>query len=327
MIEQDHDRQPVAGSADVEMRAAAWLERKGFAPWTVADQTEFDAWLNASWAHRVAYWRLEMAWGRAERLTALRAPAVQTLVPARRERLPIFLKAMGALVVVGIAGASAFAYLSQPNDRSYATATGERKVVQLADGSRVELNTETALRISYRASARTVWLEKGEAYFEVKHDVAHPFTVLAGDHRITDLGTKFSVRRNDNQVEIALVEGRARVDPQTGTHTPSAVLSPGDVVIATTNSLRVVKKPEEELHNELGWRRGMLVFVNATLTDVATEFNRYNNTKMVIADSAAAHRRIGATFPAQDVEDFAVLARTVLRLHVEKQGNTIVISR
>jgi transmembrane sensor len=317
----------VTGSAEVEAHAAAWLERKSFASWMATDQAELDVWLATSWAHRVAYWRLETAWSRTERLTALRAPSVQSAEPVIHKRLPRFLKAIGALAFVGMVGVSAFAYFSQPKDSRYETATGEHKVLQLADGSRIELNTETVLRVSHSLNNRTAWLERGEAYFEVKHNVVHPFIVLVGDHRITDLGTEFSVRRNENQTKITLVKGRARIDPQTGTHTPSAVLVPGDVVVATMNSLQVVKKPQQELLNELGWRRGMLVFANTTLADVAAEFNRYNRTKMLIADPAAARRRIGATFPAQDVEDFAVLARTVLRLHVEKQGNTIVISR
>ena len=327
MSEPTCENPPVTGSADVDACAAAWLEHKNFAVWSAHDQEEFDTWLAASWAHRVAYWRLETAWSRTERLTALRTPDLKTATPTKHGRLSTLLATAAALTVIGIMGVSVSAYLSKPNDIRYATAIGERKAVRLSDGSRVELNTETVLRVSRRLSSRTVWLEKGEAYFEIKHDVAHQFTVLAGDHRITDLGTKFSVRKMDNEVKVALLDGRARVDPQTGTHTPSAVLSPGDVVIATANSLQVVRKPQQELRNELGWRRGMLVFANATLADVAAEFNRYNSTRMIVADPAAARRRIGATFPAQDVEDFAILARTVLRLHVEKQGNTIVISR
>ncbi len=328
MTDSNQEDRPATGSAEIEARAATWLERKNFASWSKADQAEFEAWLAISWAHRVAYWRLETAWGRTERLTALRAPGFNSVAPGKHKLLPALLRATGALALVGIMGASAFAYFSKSSDSRYTTAIGERKVLQLADGSRIELNTATALRVSRGKGRRTVWLEKGEAYFEIKHNAALPFTVFAGDHRITDLGTKFSVRNDDNQIKVALVEGLARVDPSSaGGHMPFAVLSPGDVVIATANSLKVIKKPEQELRNELGWRRGMLVFVHATLADVAAEFNRYNNTKLVITDSVAARRRIGATFPAQDLDDFAVLARTVLRLHVEKKGNQIVISR
>jgi len=320
--------QPPKGSAEIEACAAAWLERKNFTPWSNADQSELDVWLGASWAHRVEFWRLETAWNRMERLTALRAPRAENAPEARRRLMPALRKVAGAMVLAGVTGAAAYSYFSVPGDTRYATALGERKVLKLADGSSIELNTATSLRVSHDKAHRTVWLEKGEAYFDIKHDAARPFTVLVGSRRVTDLGTKFSIRKSNSEIKVALVEGLARVDPaEPSAHPSSAVLSPGDVAIATAGSLKVIRKPEQELRDELGWRRGMLVFVHATLADVAAEFNRYNDTKLVITDPDAATRRIGATFPAQDVDDFAALAKTVLRLHVEKKGNRIFISR
>lgn len=326
MIDQS-ETQPVTGSADVEALAAEWLERKNFSTWSETDRAALDTWLADSWAHRVAYWRIETAWSRAERLTALRSPVAAQ--PAKPNRVPpALLKVAGVLLVAGAIGISATGYFSKPSDARYATAIGERKVLKLADGSQVELNTATELRISKGTNNRTVWLDKGEAYFDIRHDAARPFTVIVGNRRITDLGTKFSVRNDRNQIKVALVEGRARVDPlDTSAHLSSAILSPGDVAIATVAGLSIVKTPERELRNALGWRNGMLIFVHATLADVAAEFNRYNTTKIVIDDPVAARRRIGATFPAQDLEDFAALAQTVLRLHVEKKGSEIVISR
>jgi transmembrane sensor len=238
------------------------------------------------------------------------------------------LRAVGALVIAAVAGVWGYTQFEKPTDTRYATGLGERKTLQLADGSRIELNTATTLRISRGSDHRTVWLDKGEAYFDIKHNAANPFTVFASGRRISDLGTKFSVRSDANRLKVALVEGLARIDDADGaSKASSAILSPGDVAVATATSLKVVKKPEQELRDQLGWRRGMLVFVHATLADVAAEFNRYNETKIVIADPAVAQRRIGATFPSQDLEDFAVLARTSLRLHVEQRDGNIIISR
>jgi len=323
------DRNPTAQTpVEIEDAAASWLERKNFAQWREADQAELEEWLAASWSHRVAFWRLETAWSRAERLTALRNPARTKIEPAKKAGPSLLLRAASAMLIAAIAGVWGYTQFERPNDTRYATGLGERKTLQLADGSRIELNTATTLRVSRGSDHRTVWLDKGEAYFDIKHNAANPFTVFAAGHRISDLGTKFSVRSDANRLKVSLVEGLARIDDANGaSKAASAILSPGDVALATATSLKVVKKPEQELRDQLGWRRGLLVFVHATLADVAAEFNRYNETKIVIADPAVAQRRIGATFPSQDLEDFAVLARTSLRLHVEQRDGNIIISR
>jgi len=314
-------------SAEIEAEAAAWLEQKSFSSWSQADQVRFDAWLSQSWPHRVAYWRMESAWARTERLTALKAPAPRRVENSFVRQRQLF-RVVAAAVLVATAGYLSFSYFAATPMTRYSTGVGEHKVLQLSDGSHIELNTRTSLRVSKGAGARKVWLDSGEAYFDVKHDAAHPFTVFAGNRRITDLGTKFAVRKNVGEIEVSLTEGKARVDAVASDSAEGfAVLVPGDVALATPAGVRVVHKPIQELHNELGWRRGMLVFVHATLADVAEEFNRYNATQLVIADPVAAKQKIGATFPAHGINDFAALAQTVLGLRVQRRANEIVITR
>ena len=191
-----------------------------------------------------------------------------------------------------------------------------------------ELNTDTVLRTNLEANRRTVWLYKGEAYFQIKHDAARPFIVMADGHRVMDLGTKFLVRRNTVQLEVAVVEGRVQFD--TAQDTPqarSAVLTSGDVIVATANATAMMRKSPQKLANELSWRRGLLIFDNATLATVAAEFNRYNSGQIVIADPAVNRLVVGGTFPVNDVKAFAELAQDVLGLHVERRGDETVISR
>ncbi|HEY5236887.1 MAG TPA: FecR domain-containing protein, partial [Rhizomicrobium sp.] len=199
--------------------------------------------------------------------------------------------------------------------------------VRLADGSQVELNTDTVLRADVSADQRTVWLDRGEAFFQVRHDVAHPFVVMAGKQRVTDLGTKFLVRRDSTRFEVAVMEGRVRFDTL-DSHAPQpATLTPGDVAVASANAMLVTRQPAQKLASELGWRHGVLVFEHTTLADAAAEFNRYNSEKLVIADAAAGRRTIGATFRTGDVELFARAAQELLGLRVENRGSEIVISR
>jgi transmembrane sensor len=197
----------------------------------------------------------------------------------------------------------------------------------LKDGSQIELNTDTTLRI-LAGDARHVTLEKGEAYFQIHHDEAHPFEVAVGGNRVVDLGTKFSIRASADRTEVALIEGSAKVESENPAESANAViLKPGDVAVATANSLAVSRKPEAALADQLAWRSDMLAFKYATLAEAAAEFNRYNQTKIVIADPRITGLTIYGNFPTRDVAGFADAAQVSLKLHVENRKGEIVITR
>jgi transmembrane sensor len=319
----------IATSArEVKARAAAFLEQRDCSDWSEADQAALAAWLGEASAHRIAYLRLSAAWSRTERLAALRMPNGDALALAPRRTLWRRLAGgVATLLVMATLGAMGVNYLLQPRERVYATALGGHQTVRLEDGSRIELNTNTTLRAAVNMRHRTVWLDGGEAFFQIAHDTGHPFIVMAGDHRVTVLGTKFLVRRDTNRLEVAVVEGRVRFDGADGHVTPqSAVLTPGDVVIATSSVVSSPKRPVQALAGELGWRRGVVVFDNTTLGEAASEFNRYNQQKLVV-DGAVAKLTIGGTFRTSDIKLFAQVAKDVLGLRVETRGDMDVISR
>ena len=233
---------------------------------------------------------------------------------------------------LGIAGLAIFAatgnYFSRPHEQTFETQIGGREQVILGDGTRIELNTDTAVRVSLDQNARAITLDRGEAFFQVRHDAEHPFVVKAGAHRVTDLGTEFSVRRDPNRVRVALIEGRARFDtPETGGRASSLELAPGDEVVATNDGVTLVKKPVAILKTGLGWRRGVVVFSNTALADAAEEFNRYSRKKIAFADPAIGHLRIEGTFQTDNIEAFADVLQAALGLHFEEREGTIMISR
>ncbi len=320
-----------ADAREIEEAAAAWLiRRRDCEDWTEANQAELDAWLGQSWARTTAFWRLEAAWGRADRLDALRTRAPRGgIAQMGRRFLPILIRAAAGVAALAVVGVPAgMALLHHDQKATYTAPFGGRETIVLRDGSKIELNTNTVLRVAESTSERKVWLDRGEAYFTVKHDASRPFVVIAANGRITDLGTKFFVRRDVGRLEVALVEGSAQFDENVGRKTArSALLSPGDVVVATTKSLSVTKEDGRVLTDKLGWRRGVLIFDNTPLSEVASEFNRYNRTKLVVADGAAASMGIGGTFPASDVAAFTRVAQGVLGLKVKNHGNEILISQ
>jgi transmembrane sensor len=315
-------------AAEKNAQAASWLRRKNLENWSEADEAALNAWLEGDIANRVAYWRLKAAWGRADRLAALR----RDKTPAHEEsKIPSrVLKIAAGVALIALSGAVGNSWLrhsqQQPNDAVYATALGERKTIALTDGSEIELNTNTAIRFHSAAAEKVVTLLKGEAYFQIKHDPRRLFIIKADGHRITDIGTKFRVRRDAARLEVSLLEGEVRFDSADG-RVKSLSMKPGDVVIATAHSAAVMQQPKRDIADTLGWRAGMIVFKHTTLAEAAAEFNRYNTRKIVIADSEAAKLTINGTFQTGDIAAFSDAAHAVFGLHVVSRGNATVISR
>lgn len=308
----------------VEAEAAEWLQRRRFWDWGDEDQKRLEAWLAQSVSHRVAYWRLNAGFERSERLTALREPeAFGRPAPSERERArPVLRLAAAGVAAVAIFGVASLQFLPSQKANTYETQVGGRQTIVLTDGSKIDLNTGTVVRVKGRSAE----LIHGEAFFQITHDAARPFVVTAGNHRITDLGTKFAVRTAQAGLEVSLVQGRARIDAPDAPAQRAAVLEPGDVAVATANRISVTRKSQQDLAGELGWRRGVLVFHQTTLGDAAAEFNRYNSKKLIVADARAAKLTIGATFSTDDIGAFARVAKTVFGLRVDDRGNEIVIS-
>jgi transmembrane sensor len=309
----------------IEARAAEWLiERQDKESWSAEDRDALEEWLAQSPAHEIAFLRLEEAWGRSQRLSALHPPAPESLP----RMAPLLLRIAAALVVAAAIGGFAAAQLMRPHDRVFSTPVGGHESITFADGSKVELNTNTVLRARMTTEQRVVYLEKGEAFFQIRHDAAHPFVVMVGDRRITDLGTQFVVRREPGGLKVAVVQGRVWFDPaDRQSPSQSAMLTPGDVATVTANKMRVTHATARTLATGLSWRRGVLVFDNTTLADAAAELNRYNSRKLVIADPAIASETIGGTFGTGDIEAFARVARTALGLHVANNGAELIIFR
>lgn len=317
----------MASREEIESAAANWLAWRDAGSWTDAQQRSLDEWLAASTAHRVAFLRLDSVWRRTERLGALRG---SDIVAGRRD--PANQRRFAWAVAAGVAAmavlaAGAIWHTAGRGQEDFRTAVGERKPIVLSDGTHVLLNTDTSLRNDVTSGRRGVGLERGEAYFEVTHDAAHPFVVDAGDCTITVLGTRFDVRRDGGTVRVTVVEGKVRVssrDDVAGEH--AVVLLANDSAVATVASAMAVHLAEADTARALTWRIGRLFFDDTTLEAAALEFNRYNTRKLVVEGQRAAGMRIGGSFDANNVEAFAHLLHTGFGLSVRDDGTTIHVS-
>ena len=322
--------------SDIEARAADWIAERdrGDGVLAAGRQAELDGWLHASVAHRVAFLRLDQAWQRADRLRALQpAAAVPKVSAAPARPTPrlgswAWLAAQPAPRMAAGAGLAAMLVLGVslsrgPATSEYATERGQRESVTLTDGSRLTLNTATQLRTAVTTQARQVWLEHGEAFFDIAHDASRPFVIHSGKQTVTVLGTRFSLFREGEQLRVEVLEGRVQV--QTGQGQPT-ILTHADAALADSGGVLVTRQSQRQLTASLGWLEGKLVFDEVSLDEAARQFNRYGSKQLVIKDEAAAHIRIGGVFDAANVEAFARLVHAGFGLDVQVRGDEIQVS-
>jgi transmembrane sensor len=349
----------------IEERAAAWLARRDGGDWSSEDDASLAGWLNEATAHRVAFLRLENVWEGARRARAL---ALSTTVPAGSVpsadewRQSPYFQAPGpairsasqhrvrwwpaaAACVALIAGLGTAGYLFDwfAPGSVYSTPVGGISSIPLSDGSVVTLNTASRIRVEFEPKARRVVLEKGEAYFVVKRNAARAFIVIAGEQRIVDVGTQFSVRRDLTETQVVVTEGTVRFESaqtraQSGSGgLPSAApvtlagidvpLSAGSIALARDGDLLVQKESVRQAEDMVSWRKGYLTFRDTTLADAVAEFNRYNARRITIADPAVAGIRISGTFRPTNYQAFVRLLHDGYAIDVQEADGGISLSK
>ena len=173
---------------------------------------------------------------------------------------------------------------------SISTATAVERDVSLLDGSHVALGGATELHTRFARDLRHVELARGEAFFEVAHDVSRPFIVAAGEVSIRAVGTAFNVRRTGERVTIAVTEGRVRI---TSSDNDSMARASGPDALEAKAGQQVSYDPHASGLAVVGisptratsWRDHRLEFVNEPLEVVIANINRYSTRPLHIADA------------------------------------------
>jgi transmembrane sensor len=176
--------------------------------------------------------------------------------------------------------------------------------------------------VSLTQQGRQVDIERGEAYFNVAKDSERPFVVRAGTRRVVVLGTRFSVRRADNEsIDVTVTEGKVRIEgPE------SEPLQAGVVAQLSKAGVLLQKKTVAEVEESLSWRQGILIFHGRTLAEAAAEFNRYNSRKITIASAALGRLRVSGSFRATNIEGFVRLLERGYPLQVVAHDDDLTLA-
>ena len=373
-------RQSDLAASTTLQEAAAWDSRLRAPDCTDDDRARFAAWRDADPTHTLAFERLQIITatlrhdrGRAD-VRALRDEALRAVFARRRRRFSwaaaaAFVLALPAVLWV----AQGSDWLRQPIDtvvaliagsQSYATGIGQRSTFALEDGSSVELNAQSKIRVSFTQFQRRVELLHGQAMFNVAKNPERPFIVHAGDREIIAVGTQFDVRLDTRSVQVTLIEGRVRVTspaPAIESQTPGSnassrsnevLLTPGKQLIArldqvlstghpdsTDSDSRKISSPgvgtsDPELTDSIrdidtarvtGWHDGRVFFEDQSLADAVAEMNKYSTTQIEISDPTLATLHVNGMFIAGRQQAFATALENYFPIIAERHGDKGIV--
>lgn len=203
------------------------------------------------------------------------------------------------------------------------TAVGRHQQLALPDGSLIELNSATHLRLEQRLRSRQVALLQGEATFTVAH-AARPFTVHSQGVAIRDIGTVFNVRSDGRGVAVAVVEGAVQVSTP---HSATQRLESGEQLLAHDSRLGPVEEVAPE--HIVAWQRGKLRFDGTPLRDVIADIQRYRQATIRLAEPRLGGLRISGEFDTAAVDSLIDLLPTILPVTLSRadNGSVTIIAR
>ncbi|MGE6699419.1 FecR family protein [Hyphomonas sp. NPDC076900] len=347
---------------DLVSEATAWLAQLETGKLSKEDLAAFREWVQRSPRHYVEIRRLAELSREVNVLAGMAAPLreaakrqriVRRATPSRRAAPMLGWGALGMVATCALA----FAIFTgtpgsqpvEPEPVYLVTPVGETREVALEDGSKVKLNTDSRVEVAFAKGRRNVYLEKGEAFFEVAHDTARPFTVYAGDRSVTAVGTAFSVRWTDEELVVTVSEGRVAYGeapvraakpsapgvvetlPAAAPSQPAArkMLGAGQrLEVSPLSRAELIERlPENVLSRELAWRSGFLDFQDAPLREVVSEMQRYTSQEIVIDDEELAELRFGGVFRIGQTEAFFEALELSFGVDVEQAEDNKLILR
>ncbi|WP_267433081.1 FecR domain-containing protein [Sphingomonas sp. GM_Shp_1] len=300
---------------------------------------EVDAWIAADPRHAVAFARAECAWEAGALLDPARTlalegdtpepaptPAVSVAAPVRHGFTRRQALASGALAA-SVAALVGWAGLRERGTR-YETGVGQVREIALADGSRLHLNTNSAVLVRFEADRRALQLLRGEAYFNVAHDIRRPFEVEAQGTVFRALGTAFDVRLEERAVELTVTKGVVGMRAATGPAAAMRRVPAGGGAVVQAHAMGVTTLDPGSISQRVAWRDGMIEFDGDTLEHAVAEFNRYRVRPIIVGDPRVGRLQIGGRFRFDESRLFldGLAERLPVRVLTNADGSVLLLS-
>jgi transmembrane sensor len=321
--------------------ASEWLVEFRTEDTDHATRRRFDKWLSISPEHVRAYLEVSGVWEAVSaqppadphdidaliahaRATpnvlpltseAPRSPVTQSLSLLLRRRA-LFASAATLLLAVLVVAT----YVSIPRN-TYTTEIGEQRSILLPDGSTIDLNARSKVRVRFAEHERHIDLLEGQALFRVAKDQNRPFIVAANGTRVRAVGTQFDVNRRKRSLVVTVVEGSVAVS----SGTVPARLEAGQQAVVRAHA---PPKPQRaDIAIATAWTQRRLIFDSTPLDEVAEEFNRNNARSLVIEGEGLEDFHISGAFSSTDPQPLLRFLRTQPGITVIDEQDRIVVSR
>jgi transmembrane sensor len=306
----------------VDRAAADWFARLEDSTVSLDEVTAWQCWMRADPHHAAAFARMESTWH------AIGGLSPQRIEAASAPEKPRFAKfALAASVVAAICALAWGSYwLLAARHPTLSTGVGENRELRLADGSRVTLGGHTKLVLHFNDRQRLVRIARGEALFSVAKDVTRPFEVQAGLTTITAIGTEFNVRRGEERVVVAVVEGRVAVARSEGMRSQAPIqLDAGQQTRVDKSGITIATRLSDPM-SAVSWREGLLSFQSEPLRYVVEDVNRYAAKPIFIEDPRIAELRITGTVVNDNLSEWIGSLEKAFMLHAVEERDRIVLT-
>ncbi len=300
--------------------AARWVARLQSGDATEEDRRQFAEWVERDPAHRESFDEFSRLWGDLKDVP-IPPDRLKNLKGARR-RAAVTRVAGLAVLLLFSATLYEMGFLDRLRADHY-TAVGEVRSITLVDGTRVDLNTDTAIAVDYSDMARRVRVLRGEAFFNVARNPDRPFTVEDGAISATAVGTRYSLRTADGGFpgDVQVEEGQVVVQSRA----ERVLVGAGNAANMSGNG-HVTVTPYD-VTSATAWRSGKLVFSGRPLREVLEVLARYRHGRIFVADEAAAEQRVSGIFDLSDTDEALREIQSSLPVIVNRLTGLAVVVR
>jgi transmembrane sensor len=308
------------GRRTARAEAAAWVVRLHGPERSPEVEAGFRRWLAADPEHARQFERVTDVWDAGARVPVSGLPRVRGAwrAPAIRGW------AVAAAILVATLGIAWLALGLLRPGTVYRSRMGEVRRVELKDGSSISLDSDSEIRVVYSDTERRVQLDRGQGYFEVRHNPGWPFVVVAGRHQITDIGTEFVVRYDPALTVVTLIKGRIAVSSRSsGMESTGRILAAGQRLTFAGDAPPKLDQPR--LDEVTAWQRGEVMLDDTPLTQAVAELNRYDTARLVIDDPRVARLRVSGIYHTGNNREFALLLAKLYGVSCADRGGRIIL--
>ncbi|RZD22102.1 FecR domain-containing protein [Pseudoalteromonas sp. MEBiC 03485] len=302
----------------VYQEAASWIDVLADRKLDDLQKRRFIKWLNTSPQNRQTFESMLATWQDPDIENAFKRLNTKRIKPK------FYFSVMAASFCCALVMTLAlYFYQSEQQEESYVlTAKHQSANYKLSDGSQLELQTSSEIKVDYSSSRRGLLLKDGQAYFSVAKDKSRPFIVSTDFGDIKAVGTQFNIDTNQFFAELTVYEGIVEVkNNSTGRHT---LVKTGERVRIKAEITSEISKVD--LTNFVDWRSGWIEISDQNLAYLVEHLNRYSKKKIVLKTTQLMDQKVAGRFRLDDTDQVVDMLSQMYSLNIVENNDYLILT-